>query len=78
MTSSARIRVRIELPEDLIALIKERAGPRHFSEYVVACVAKRHQQDLLNELSTELQAEFGPVPATVRAQTAKTWPNYRE
>jgi hypothetical protein len=32
--------------------------------------------DLLDDLSAELEAEFGPISDEIRQQTRRTWPNY--
>jgi hypothetical protein len=44
--------------------------------YVVAAVAERLRRDLLDDLSAELQAKFGPIPTEALEETIKTWPNF--
>lgn len=70
--------VRIWLPEELVTAVKERVGAERFDDYVVAAVEKCLRLDLLDDLLAELDAEYGPVPAEVRAQTAITWPTYED
>lgn len=41
-------------------------------------VEKRLRLEAVDELLAELDAEYGPIPAAIRAQTAKTWPNDNE
>jgi len=38
--------------------------------------APRLRMDQLGDLAAELEAEYGPVPADVRAQTRRQWPGY--
>ena len=65
------------MPHDLVTAVKDRAGAQQFNDYIVAAVEKRLRLEALGDLLAEFDAEYGPVPAEVRAQTARTWPNYR-
>lgn len=70
--------MRVWLPPDLVTAVGECAGPDRVDEYVVAAVEKRLRLDSLDELLAELDANHGPIPAAVRAQTARMWPDYTD
>lgn len=70
--------VRVWLPYALAAAVKEHVGAERFNDYVVNAVEERLRHDNLADLSAELEAEYGPIPAEIRAQTARTWPNFQE
>ena len=74
----SRATVRVWLPHDLVTAVGERAGADRINEYVVAAVEKRLRLDSLDELLAELDAEHGPIPPAIRAQTARMWPDYDE
>lgn len=76
MCTCTCIKVKISMPDDLIEAVRTRTGAKGFSQYIADAVARRHQHDLLGELSAELEAEFGPVPSEIRAQTRREWPDY--
>ncbi len=66
---------RAWLPYDLAVAVKEHVGAQQFNDYVVTAVEERLRHDNLADLGAELEAEYGPIPAKIRAQTARTWPN---
>lgn len=69
-------KVSVSLPAELIETVRAHTGAGGFSRYVTEAVRKRVQHDLLGELVDELEAEYGPVPDEIRAQTRETWPDY--
>jgi predicted DNA binding CopG/RHH family protein len=75
--SKAR-KVSVSMPEELAEAVRARAGAGGFSRYVTEAVEREIKHDQLGELLDELEAEHGPVPAEVREQTRRMWPNYEE
>ena len=74
---SGRVRkVSVSMPEELAEAVRVRAGAGGFSRYVTDAVAEQVRLDLLDDLSAELEDEFGPIPDEIREQTRQTWPNY--
>lgn len=71
-------KVSVSMPEDLAEAVRARTGTGGFSRYVTEAVDREIRHDLLGELIDELEAEFGPVPPEVRAQTRREWPDYEE
>lgn len=76
MCTCTCIKVQISMPDDLIEAVRTRTGTKGFSQYIADAVARRHQHDLLGELIDEFEAEFGPIPPEVMAETAREWPDY--
>ncbi|MGI9006447.1 MAG: hypothetical protein ACR2FU_09660 [Streptosporangiaceae bacterium] len=70
-------KVSVSMPEELADAVRARTGAGGFSRYVADAVQEQVRLDLLDELSAELEAEFGPIPEDVRDQTRRTWPNCR-
>jgi Arc/MetJ-type ribon-helix-helix transcriptional regulator len=74
---ASRVRkVSVSMPEELAEAIRSRTGPGGFSRYVTDAVNEKVRLDLLDELSAELEAEYGPIPHEIRRHTRQTWPNY--
>jgi len=71
-------KVSVSMPEELAEAVRARTGAGGFSRYVTEAVDREIRHDLLGELIEELEAEFGPVPPEVRAQTRREWPDYEE
>lgn len=69
-------KVSVSMPEELAEAVRVRTGAGGFSRYVADAVQEQVRLDLLDDLSAELEAEFGPIPAEIREQTRRTWPNY--
>jgi Arc/MetJ-type ribon-helix-helix transcriptional regulator len=69
-------KVSVSMPEELAEAVRARTGAGGFSAYVTDAVQEQIRLDLLDELSAELEAEFGPIPEEIREQTRRTWPNY--
>jgi hypothetical protein len=68
-------KVSVSMPAELADLVRVRAGAGGFSRYVTEAVQRRIKHDLLGDLLAELEAEYGPVPAEVREQTRRMWPD---
>ncbi|HET7018843.1 MAG TPA: hypothetical protein VFI65_33305 [Streptosporangiaceae bacterium] len=68
------IAVDVSMPDDLVSAVRDFVGAELFDKYIATAVEQRLRLDLIDELSAELHAEFGPIPAEVRKLTAKTWP----
>jgi hypothetical protein len=75
----SRVRkVSVSMPEELADAVRARTGSGGFSRYVTDAVDREIRHDLLGELIEELEAEYGPIPPEVRAQTRRMWPNYED
>jgi hypothetical protein len=75
----SRVRkVSVSMPEELAEAVRARTGSGGFSRYVTDAVDREIRHDLLGELIEELEAEYGPVPPEIRAQTRRMWPNYED
>ncbi len=64
------------MPEELITAVREYTGADRFSDYVTSAVAERLRQEFLDELSAELEAQFGPFSQKEIDEAAKAWSNY--
>lgn len=71
-------KVSVSMPEELTAAIRERTGPGGFSRFVSEAAERRLKSELLGELLDELDAEFGPIPAELREQARREWPDHEE
>jgi hypothetical protein len=71
-------KVSVSMPEELAEAVRARTGAGGFSRYVTEAVQEQVRLDLLDDLSAELEAQFGPIPDEIRQQTRRTWPNYTE
>src|SRR5215470_6761326 len=71
-------KVSVSMPEELAEAVRARTGAGGFSRYVTDAVQEQIRLDLLDDLSAELEAEFGPIPEEIREQTRRTWPNYSQ
>jgi hypothetical protein len=71
-------KVSVSMPEELTEAVRARTGAGGFSRYVTDAVQEQMRLDLLDDLSAELEAEFGPIPEEIREQTRRTWPNYSQ
>ncbi len=75
---SGRVRkVSVSMPEELAEAVRTRTGSGGFSRYVTDAVHEQVRLDLLDELSAELEAKYGPIPEEIRQQTRRTWPDYQ-
>jgi hypothetical protein len=68
------IKVNVSMPDELVRTVRDVVGPAMFDKYISATVAQRLRLDLLDDLSAEFEAEFGPIPSEVRQWTAERWP----
>jgi hypothetical protein len=71
-------KVSVSMPEELTAAIRERTGPGGFSRFVTEAAERQLKNELLRELLDELEAESGPIPAELREQAKREWPDYEE
>jgi hypothetical protein len=67
-------KVQVLMPQEVIDPVRGLVGRNGFSQYVTDAVAENLRFDLLADLTAELEAEYGPVPEEVRAQTRREWP----
>jgi Arc/MetJ-type ribon-helix-helix transcriptional regulator len=70
-------KVSVSLPAELTAAVRARTGTGGFSRYVTDAVQERMRLDLLDDLSAELAAEFGPVDDELVRQAIAEWPDYQ-
>jgi len=71
-------KVSVSMPEELTAAVRARTGPGGFSRYVSEATERQLRHDLLGELLTELDAEFGPVPPELLEWAERQWPDHEE
>jgi Arc/MetJ-type ribon-helix-helix transcriptional regulator len=69
-------KVSVSLPSELIAAIRARTGVGGFSRYVTEAVQERIRLDLLDDLSAELEAEYGPIDEEGVREALAEWPDY--
>jgi Arc/MetJ-type ribon-helix-helix transcriptional regulator len=69
-------KVSVSLPSELIKAIRTRTGAGGFSRYVAEAVQERLRLDLLDDLSAELEAEYGPIDEEGVREAMKEWPDY--
>jgi len=66
------------MPEELAEAVRARTGAGGFSRYVTDAVHEKVRLDLLDDLSAELEAEFGPIDEEGVRQAMRLWPDYEE
>src|ERR1700722_10645238 len=66
-------KVSVSLPEELTEAVRARTGAGGFSRFVTEAGQKQVRQTLLDELSEELQAEFGPFDEEGVRQAMRLW-----
>ncbi len=71
-------KVSVSMPEELADAVRARTGTGGFSRYVTEAVQEHVRLDLLDDLSAELQAEFGQFDAEGVRQAMRLWPDYEE
>jgi Arc/MetJ-type ribon-helix-helix transcriptional regulator len=69
-------KVSVSLPSELIKAIRTRTGAGGFSRYVAEAIQERLRLDLLDDLSAELAAEYGPIDEEGVREAMKEWPDY--
>jgi Arc/MetJ-type ribon-helix-helix transcriptional regulator len=69
-------KVSVSLPGELIQAIRARTGVGGFSRYVAEAVQERIRLDLLDDLSAELEAEYGPIDEEGVREAMQEWPDY--
>lgn len=71
-------KVSVSMPSELTETVRSRAGSGGFSRYVTEALQERIRLDLLDDLSAELQAEYGPVDPQLVRQAMTEWPDFRQ
>ena len=66
-------KVSVSMPEELVEAVRARTGSGGFSRYVTDAVTDQVRLDLLDDLSAELQAEFGPLDEAMVEEAMKLW-----
>jgi Arc/MetJ-type ribon-helix-helix transcriptional regulator len=69
-------KVSVSMPAELTDAVRARTGTGGFSRYVTEAVQERVRLDLLDDLSAELEAEYGPVPEEELRRARAEWPDY--
>jgi Arc/MetJ-type ribon-helix-helix transcriptional regulator len=69
-------KVSVSLPSELTEAIRARTGAGGFSRYVAEAIQERLRLDLLDDLSAELEAEYGPIDEEGVREAMKEWPDY--
>jgi hypothetical protein len=71
-------KVSVSLPSELIQAIRARTGTGGFSRYVADAIQERVRLDLLDDLSAELEAEYGPIDDASVREAMREWPDYED
>ncbi len=71
-------KVSVSMPEELAEAVRARTGSGGFSRYVTDAVQEQIRLNLLDDLSTELQAEFGPFDEAEVMQAMRLWTDREE
>jgi Arc/MetJ-type ribon-helix-helix transcriptional regulator len=71
-------KVSVSMPEELAEAVRARTGAGGFSRYVTDAVQEQVRLDLLDELSAELRAEFGPLDEARVQEAMKLWSSQEE
>ena len=66
-------KVSVSMPEELAEAVRARTGSGSFSRYVTDAVQEQIRLNLLDELSEQLQAEFGPFDEEGVKQAMRLW-----
>lgn len=66
-------KVSVSMPEELAEAVRARTGSGGFSRYVTDAVEERVRLNLLDELSEQLQDEFGPFDEEGVRQAMRLW-----
>lgn len=68
-------KVSVSMPEELTTAVQQRVGRGEFSQYVTEAVARQLELDLLNDLASLLEAEYGQVSEEFLAEAGAAWPD---
>ena len=71
-------KVSVSMPEELAEAVRARTGSGGFSRYVTDAVQEQIRLNLLDELSAQLQAEFGPFDEEGVRQAIRLWTDEEE
>jgi Arc/MetJ-type ribon-helix-helix transcriptional regulator len=69
-------KVSVSLPAELTEAVRARTGAGGFSHYVSEAVQEQLRLDLLDDLSADLTAAYGPVDDEQVRQAMTEWPDY--
>jgi transcriptional regulator GlxA family with amidase domain len=73
--SSARERLTVSMPADVVTMMRRRVGPRGVSGYVTSAVRRQLELDALSQLVDEMSdASGGPLTTDEMAAAATLWP----
>jgi Arc/MetJ-type ribon-helix-helix transcriptional regulator len=71
-------KVSVSMPEELAEAVRARTGSGGFSRYVTDAVQEQFRLNLLDELSAQLQAEFGQFDEEGVRQAMRLWTDGEE
>ena len=66
-------KVSVSMPAELAEAVRARTGSGGFSRYVTEAVQEQVRLDLLDDLSAQLQAEFGPFDEEAVQRAMRLW-----
>lgn len=66
-------KVSVSMPEELAEAVRARTGSGGFSRYVTDAVEEQMRLNLLDDLSENLQAEFGPFDEDGVRRAMRLW-----
>ena len=66
-------KVSVSMPEELAEAVRARTGSGGFSRYVTDAVEERVRLNLLDDLSAQLQADFGPFDEEGVQRAMRLW-----
>lgn len=67
------VKVSVSLPEDVVAEVRARVGPREFSSFVAEAVEQRLRLQMLGEIVDHYVAEHGPISEEVSREVDAEW-----
>jgi Arc/MetJ-type ribon-helix-helix transcriptional regulator len=67
------LKVSVSLPEDVVAEVRARVGPREFSSFVAQAVEQRLRLQMLGEIVDDYVARHGPISEEVAQEVDAEW-----
>jgi hypothetical protein len=67
------VKVSVSLPEDVVAEVRARVGPRGFSSFVAGAVEQRLRLQMLGEIVDDYVATHGPVSKEISQEVDAEW-----
>jgi hypothetical protein len=67
------VKVSVSLPEDVVAEVRARVGPREFSGFVAEAVEQRLRLQMLGEIVDDYVAKRGPVSDEIAQEVDAEW-----